>query len=155
MFFGQEKLNPNNENYLVKAIGLMLYYEIYSFTTLFIANLIYLADLPTPELIIYHLEQNLTASCFLCWSTALTKRKLPVQCTISMEVCTEEAWKPSLQIIALPGGSVAYRSYISSSFLNNCYLFFLILVTRMKQLDYCKIVQENFNFVVQDILART
>ena len=39
--------------------------------------------------------------------------------------------------------------------LNSFGLFLFILVTRMKYLDYCKIVQENFDFFVQDILERT
>ena len=154
MFFEQEKLNPNNKNYLVKAIRLKPYYVIYSFTTLFIASMICLANIPTPDLIIYHQEQNLTASCFRCWSTALTERKLPMQSTISMEVYAEEAWKPSLQIIALTAGSVAL-AITQVVFLNSCDLFLFILVTCMKQLDYCKIVEENFSFVAQDILART
>ena len=50
------------------------------------------------------------------WSSALTERKLPMQYTISMEISAEEAWKSSLQIITLTGGSVAYSSYHSSSF---------------------------------------
>ena len=78
--FQRGKLNPNNKNYLVKTIWLKLYYVIYSSTTLFIANLICLANIPTPDLIIYHLEYNLSASCFHCWSTDLTERKLPLQC---------------------------------------------------------------------------
>ena len=39
--------------------------------------------------------------------------------------------------------------------LNSCDLFLFILVTRMKRLDYCKIVEENFNFVAKGILERT
>ena len=31
--------------------------------------------------------------------------------------------------------------------LNSCDFFLIILVTGMKQLDYCKTVQENFDFV--------
>ena len=31
----------------------------------------------------------------------------------------------------------------------------LFLFTDMKLLDYCKIAEENFNFVAQDILERT
>ena len=116
MFFEWEKLHPNNRNPLVKTIRLKLYFVIYSSTTLFIANMIYLANRPTPGLIIYHLEQNLTASCFHCWSTALTKRKLPIQCTISLEVYAEEAWKTNLYIIALTGRSVACSSYHSNGF---------------------------------------
>ena len=38
---------------------------------------------------------------------------------------------------------------------NSYNLFLLILVTCMKQLDYCKIVEENFNFVAKDILGST
>ena len=38
--------------------------------------------------------------------------------------------------------------------LNSSDLFLFVLVTCMKYLDYCKIVEENFNFVAQDILER-
>ena len=51
MFFECEKLNLNNKNYSVKAIGLKLYYVIYSSATFFIVNLICLANIPTPDLI--------------------------------------------------------------------------------------------------------
>ena len=68
----------------------------------------------------------------------------------------KKAWKQSLHIIALAGGSVAYNSFITQVIsLNSCDIFFFILVTRMKQLDYWKIVEENFNFVTQSILERT
>ena len=56
MFFEWEKPNPNNKNYLIKTIGLKLLYVIYGSTTLAIANLIFLANIPIPDLIIYHLE---------------------------------------------------------------------------------------------------
>ena len=115
MFLQWEKLNPNNKCYLVKAIGFKLYYVIYSSTTLFITNLIYLANIPTPDLIIYHLEYNITASCFCHWSTGLPERKLPMQCTLNVELYAKGAWKPCLYIIALTGGSVGYSSYHSSS----------------------------------------
>ena len=39
--------------------------------------------------------------------------------------------------------------------LNSCDLFLVILVTHMKQVDYCKIVRENLNFVVKNILGKT
>ena len=115
MFLHWEKLNRNNKYYLVKAIGFKLYYVIYSSTTLFIANLICLANIPTPDLIIYHLEYNVTASCFCHWSTGLTERKLPMKCTLNVELYAKGAWKPCLYIIALTGGSVGYSSYHSSS----------------------------------------
>ena len=110
------KTYPKNKNYLVEIIGLKLQYVIYGSTTLVITNLICLANIPIPDLKIYHLEQSLTAGFFHHWSTGLTKRKLPMQCTKSMEVYTKEAWKPSLYLITLTGGSVAYSSYRSSSF---------------------------------------
>ena len=56
MFFEWEKLNPNNKNYSVRATGLKLYYVIYGSTALFIATLICLTNIPTPDLITYHLE---------------------------------------------------------------------------------------------------
>ena len=31
--------------------------------------------------------------------------------------------------------------------LNSCDLFLFVLVTHIKYLDYCKIVEENFNFL--------
>ena len=108
--------NPNNKHSCIKTIGLKLKYVIYGCTNHVIANLICLANIPFPDLIIYQLEYNLTASCFRCWSTGLTKRKLPMLCTSSVEVYTKEAWKPVLHIAALTGGSVAYSSYHSSSF---------------------------------------
>ena len=54
-----------------------------------------------------------------------------MESTISMEVYAEEAWKPSLQIIALTAGSVALVITQVVS-LNNCDLFLFILLTRMK-----------------------
>ena len=125
MFFKWEKLNPNNNSYLFKAIALKLYYVIYSSTTFFIVNLICLVKIPTPDVIIYippRVEPHVLCSYRkkttheMCWSSALTQRKLPMQCTISMEVYAKEAWKPSLQIIVFTGGSVVYSSYHSSSF---------------------------------------
>ena len=39
-----------------------------------------------------------------------------MQCTISVEFYTEEAWKPSWLIIALTGASVACGTYHLSNF---------------------------------------
>ena len=64
-----------------------------------------------------------------------------------MEVYAEEAWKPSLHILHLQVDqwhTVIITQVVS---LNSCDLFLFILVTRMKKLD----VEENFNFVAQDI----
>ena len=138
MFFKQEKLNPNNNSYLFKAIVLKLYYVIYSSTTFFIDNLICLVKIPTPDfkyiyiyfvvgplllpkenypcnvLVLCSYQKKITHEIY--WSSAPTQRKLPMQCTISVEVYAKEAWKPSLQIIVFTCGSVAYSSYHSSSF---------------------------------------
>ena len=116
MFFECVKLDPSNKNYLVETIELKLLYVIYGSTTVVTANLIFLANIPISDLTIYHLEYSLTASCFCRWSTGLTEGKLPVQCTISVEVYAKEARKPSLHIIALTVGSVGHSIYHSSSF---------------------------------------
>ena len=55
--------------------------------------------------------------------------------------------------LALTGGSLAVIS--QAAYLNSCDLFLFILVTRMKQLNYHKIVEENFNFAAQDIMERS
>ena len=59
-----------------------------------------------------------------------------MQSTISMDVYVKEAWKPSLHIIAVTGGSMVYSSYHSLLYqvvsLNSYDLFFFILVTHMK-----------------------
>ena len=132
MFSECVKLNPNNKNYLVKTIGPKLQYVIYSFTTHVIANLTWLANITILDVSIYHLEQSLTAICFHRWSTGLTKRKLPMQYTISVDVYAKEAQKPSLHIIALTDGPGAYVVIIQVNSLNSCDLFLFILVTHMK-----------------------
>ena len=45
---------------------------------LFIMNLFFLADIPTPD-------KNLPPSCLRSWSTAVTERYLPLQCYTHME----------------------------------------------------------------------
>ena len=138
--------------YLVKATlqsGLTLYYIVYGSTDLFIANLICLANIPTPDLIINHL-QNLTASCFCFWSTGLTERKLPMQLLQAQRPMPR---KHGNQVCIFLYLQVDHWHTVVS--LNSCDLFLFILVTRMKRLDYCKIVEENFNFVAKGILERT
>ena len=76
MFLKWEKLNPNNKNYLVKAIGLKLYYVIYNCTALFIANLICLANIPTPDLIIPPSRTSLTVA-FVVGPQWLTRENYP------------------------------------------------------------------------------
>ena len=152
MFFKQEKLNPDNKNYLVKTIGPKLYYVIYSSTSLFIANLICLAIIPTPDLIIYHLEQNLTASCIRF-----------VHCSYQKKTTHAMYYRRGgLQQRNMENKSAYYCNYRGLHTvvitqvvpLCSCNLFLFILVTRMKQLDYCKIAEEKFNFVAHDTLKR-
>ena len=70
--------------------------------------------------------KNLTVSCFLCWSTGLTKRKLPMQwiCGCLCQRSTES----KSAIIALTGRSVTYNSYHSSivSASNHCTLLIIV-----------------------------
>ena len=72
-----------------------------------------------------------------------------MQCTISMEVYTKEASKPSLYIVT--GGQWHTVVITQVASLNSYDLFLFILVTHLKQLYYCKTVEESFNFVAQDI----
>ena len=141
MFFKCDKLNPSNENY--------------GSTTTIITNLISLANTPTPVLIMYHLELNLTVSCFRRWSTDLTERKLLMQCVIrgGRKFTTKKHKKPSLHITGLTGESAPYNWHTSAIkrhssviqapsvadsgitrvvFLKNYDLFFVHLVTDIK-----------------------
>ena len=72
-----------------------------------------------------------------------------------MEVYAEEAWKPYLHVTVLKVDqwhTIAVTQVVS---LDSCDLFLFILVTRMTYLNYCKIIEENFDYVSQDILERT
>ena len=105
-------------------------------TTLFIANLICVANAPTPDLITYHLEQNLTASYFRCWSISLTERKLPMQYTISVEVTPKKHENQVCILFRLKADQwhTVVFTYVAS--LDSCDLYLFILVTRRKQLDF-------------------
>ena len=46
---------------------------------LFEAKLNLLANTSTPDVVQYHLGQNLTTSCLCCQSTGLTEREIPIQ----------------------------------------------------------------------------
>ena len=70
---------------------------------------IILVNTPTPILIIFHLELNLTVSSIRRWSTGLTKRELPIQWTVRAEVYAREARKTLSIYYWLAGGSVAYN----------------------------------------------
>ena len=52
-----------------------------------------------------------------------------------MEVYTEEAWRPSLHIIALTDGSVAYSSYHSSSLFIPFQFSYVNLILSIKMLQ--------------------
>ena len=71
----------------------MLLCVIHDSTTTVMANLIFLAKISTPDLIIQNLEQNITSICPLLWSTGLTQRKLPRKCTKSVELHANKAQK--------------------------------------------------------------
>ena len=55
--------------------------------------------------------------------------------------------KPNLHVIGLTCGQLRVNVMTQVVSLNCCGLFCAILVARIKQLNYCKIVQENLNFV--------
>ena len=102
---------------MVKTIRLKLNYVIYGYTTLFITNLICLANIPTPDLIIY-IPPRVDAHCQLSslavhWSYW---KKTTHACNVKCGGLCQRIRKPSLNIIALAGVSVAYSSYHLSSF---------------------------------------
>ena len=74
---------------------------------------------------------------------------------MSVEVYAEEAWKPSLYVTVLKVDQWHTIEFTQVVSLDSCDLFLFILVTRMTYLNYCKIVEENFDYVSQDILERT
>ena len=88
MLFNLEKFETSNKSY--------------GSTTIIIANLNFMINTITPVLIMYHLEENLSAKFFCPWSTGLIKRKLLMQCRLT------KYKKPSLHIIWLTGRLLAY-----------------------------------------------
>ena len=87
---------------------------------------IILVNTPTPILIIFHLELNLTVSSIRRWSTGLTKRELPIQwrCTPAKHE------KPCLYIIGLQEDQ--WHTITQVVALNSYDLFLAILVTHIK-----------------------
>ena len=83
----------------IKSLLIITWYWHNSMFTLsqtmywFEANQNLLANTSTPDVVQYHLEYNLTASCLCCWSTGLTEREIPMQYYTGMEMyannCTE------------------------------------------------------------------
>ena len=72
---------------------------------------------------------------------------LPLRQKLGLEVYAEEAWKPTLHILTFIGESVAY----SSNHLINFFIqLWFIPFHFSHSYDYCKIVEENFNVVVQE-----
>ena len=57
---------------------------------LFEANLNLLANTSIPDVMQYHLEQNLTASFLRCWSTGLTEREILMQYYTSTEMYADK-----------------------------------------------------------------
>ena len=132
MFFESNKLNPANENY--------------GSTITIIINLLFLAKMPKPLLIMYHLEQNLTVSYLSCWSTDLTEKKLLNECTTRGRCKPTKHKKPSLHVIGLTRELVTYKwcisgihCYHSSSFFKK--VWFILCTFSNSYLNYGKIVE--------------
>ena len=102
-----------------------------------IANLIFRANTPTPDFIIHFF-----VSCLRHLSTGLTKRKLPMRHTISMKTYGQEAWKSNRACRCTYRQMSGIQELSLNWFLLYSFnLFYFILVTYMKQLDYCRIVR--------------
>ena len=69
------------------------HHVIHDSNTTVIANLIFLANIPTLDLIIQHPVKNITSMCLLHWSISLIEGKLPRKCIKSMEVHANKALK--------------------------------------------------------------
>ena len=114
MFLGRGTLNTNNKNYLVKIIG---------------SNLIFLANIPTPDPLIQHLQRIFTSICFVCWYSGLTERKLPRKCIKSKEVYANKAWKIKCFISLHLQEDQQCKSFCTqAASLNSCDLFLAVLV---------------------------
>lgn len=60
--------------------------------TLITANLKFLGNSLTPDLIVYDLERTLTANCFRCWSSGLKEREY--QCNkLQGRMCTSARYE--------------------------------------------------------------
>ena len=133
MFLRRETLNPNNENYLVKTIGSKLYCVIHDSATTVKANLIFLANKPTPDSLIQHPQWIVTSICLLCWSSGL-KRKLPWKSIKSSEVYANKAWKIKCYISLHPQEDQWCKSLaIQATSLDSRDLFSTVLVYVQEQ----------------------
>ena len=133
MFLECEKFNPKNKNYLVETIGHKLQYVIYCFTTLFIAKLICLANIPTPDNISSRVETHFHLfSLLVHWSKLKKKNTTHAVyyncwglCQRSMEAKSVYYWTyrwiSGIHVVVIPVVS-----------LNTCYLFLFNSVTCMK-----------------------
>ena len=148
MFFESGKPNPNNENNLIKTIGLKPQYVIYGSISQAKSPLICLANIPTPDLIIYQ-------DAFVVGPLVLLKKT-----THAMYYKPGGLHQRSRETNCAYYNTCRWISGVQQLWLNQFlyvaviyYSFFILVTCMMKQLDHCKIVKETF-VVAEDILVR-
>ena len=148
MILKSEKNNPNNENDLIKTIGLKLQYVIYGSISQAKSPLICLANIPTPDLIIYQ-------DAFVVGPLVLLKKT-----THAMYYKPGGLHQRSRETNCAYYNTCRWISGVQQLWLNQflyvavIYSFFILVTCMMKQLNHCKIVKETF-IVAEDILVRT
>ena len=83
----------------------------------FITNLFFLANIPTPGRVYYHVEKNLTPSCLRSSSTGVTERYLPLHYYTCTEIHDEKTRKKS---------AVSWNRRNMHNFSSVCFLSFKI-----------------------------
>ena len=75
-------------------------------------------------------------------------------CSKAGSVCRQSMKKQVYILLDLQADQQPTNVITQVVSLNSCDLFLVILVTCIKQLSYCKVVPEKFDFVVQEIVER-
>ena len=138
MFFESGKPNPNNENNLIKTIELKPQYVIYGSISQVKSPFICLANIPTPDLIIYQ-DAFVVGPLVLLKKTThamyykpggLHQRSRETNCAY-YNTCR---WISGMQQLWL-----SQFLYVAVIY----YSFFILVTCMMKQLDHCKIVKQT------------
>ena len=85
----------------------------------FITNLFFVANIPTPGQVWYHVEKNLVSSCLCSWPIGVTEIYLPLQYYTCTEVYTHKVQKNKSAV------TCTYRQ-IKNSFASKCFFSFKI-----------------------------
>ena len=96
---------------------------------LFEVNLNPKTNTSTPDVSLYHLEYNLTASSLYCSSTGLTKREIPMQCYSSTEMYTDNCTENQVYNDCTSGRQNSVSEVLSEDVRLSIYFRFQVLNT--------------------------